>query len=137
MTSGSREPRLAPLVLVVEDDADCRFLFAELLSSFGYTTAEACDGAEAVRATRDLEPDIVVMDLSLPVVDGIEATRILKADPSTEAVPVLALTGHAAGDSRDRAEDAGFDAFLVKPCRPEDLRRCIESLRTRGATRAT
>jgi CheY-like chemotaxis protein len=111
----------APLILVVDDFEDNRAMYAEYLSYSGYRVEQASNGQEAVELTRRLMPDIVVMDLSLPVMDGWEATRRLKADDLTKHIPVIALTGHAlAGHSRG-AEEAGCDAFLAKPCLPERL----------------
>ncbi len=113
-----------PSVLVVDDYEDNRQMYAELLAYAGYQVTEAKDGAEAIATTLRILPDLVVMDLSLPVIDGWEATRRLKADERTRHIPVLALTGHApeglAGHSKS-AHDAGCDAFLAKPCSPERL----------------
>ncbi len=103
-------------------------MYAEYLSYSGYRVEQACNGEEAVELTRRLHPDVVVMDLSLPVMDGWEATRRLKSDDSTRHIPVIALTGHAlAGHSRG-AREAGCDAFLSKPCLPEKLVAKVEEL---------
>jgi two-component system cell cycle response regulator DivK len=111
-------------VLVVDDYEDNRQMYAELLAYDGYQVAEASDGAEAIATARRIVPDLIVMDLSLPVIDGWEATRRLKADDRTRHIPVLALTGHApeglVGHS-EGAHEAGCDAFLAKPCSPEKL----------------
>jgi two-component system cell cycle response regulator DivK len=118
----------APLVLVVDDFEDNRTLYAEYLSYSGYRVQEASNGEEAVALTQRLKPHVVVMDLSLPVMDGWEATRRLKADEGTKHIPVIALTGHAlAGHSRG-AQEAGCDAFLAKPCLPEKLLEKVEEL---------
>jgi len=118
----------SPLVLVVDDFEDNRAMYAEYLSYSGYEVQQASDGEEAVRMTQKLMPDIVVMDLSLPVVDGWEATRRLKADARTRSIPVIALTGHAlAGHSRG-AREAGCDAFLAKPCLPDKLVEKVREL---------
>ena len=113
-----------PSVLVVDDYADSRQMYAELLAYAGYRVAEARDGAEAIAVAQRVLPDLIVMDLSLPVIDGWEATRRLKGDDLTRHIPVLALTGHApervAGHSED-AREAGCDAFLAKPCSPDRL----------------
>lgn len=119
------------LVLVVDDFADNREMYSEYLSFSGYDVIEAKNGMEAIAAARDRMPDIIVMDLSLPVMDGWEATRRLKADERTRQIPVVALTGHAlAGHSRG-AREAGCDSFLAKPCLPDQLvaeiRRMLES----------
>jgi two-component system cell cycle response regulator DivK len=111
-------------VLVVDDYEDNRQMYAELLVYDGYQVAEASDGAVAIATARRIVPDLIVMDLSLPVIDGWEATRRLKADDRTRHIPVLALTGHApeglVGHS-EGAHEAGCDAFLSKPCSPEKL----------------
>jgi CheY-like chemotaxis protein len=120
-----------PSVLVVDDYADSRQMYAELLAYAGYRVAEARDGAEAIAMAHRILPDLIVMDLSLPVIDGWEATRRLKADERTRLIPVLALTGHApeglAGHS-EAARDAGCDAFLAKPCSPETLLEVIQEM---------
>jgi CheY-like chemotaxis protein len=117
-----------PLILVVDDFEDNRAMYAEYLELSGYRVAQAADGEEAVAKVRELSPDAVVMDLSLPVMDGWEATRLLKADPRTKDVPVIALTGHAlAMHSRD-AREAGCDEFLSKPCLPEELVQKLEEV---------
>jgi CheY-like chemotaxis protein len=114
--------------LVVDDFEDNRAMYAEYLSYSGYRVEQASNGQEAVELTQRLRPDVVVMDLSLPVMDGWEATRRLKADQRTKHIPVIALTGHAlAGHSRG-ARDAGCDAFLAKPCLPEKLVAKVEEL---------
>jgi two-component system cell cycle response regulator DivK len=114
----ARPPRR---ILVVDDFDDNRAMYAEFLAYSGFIVDEASDGAQAVEQTRRFLPDAVVMDLALPVMDGWEATRRIKADPSTRHIPVVAVTGHAlAGHSRV-AREAGCDAFLAKPCLPERL----------------
>ncbi len=81
----------------------------------------ACDGREAVDKARVLSPDLILMDLSLPVVDGWEATRILKGDPATRHLTIIALSAHAMNADGDRARAAGCDGFIPKPCLPSDL----------------
>jgi two-component system, cell cycle response regulator DivK len=110
-----------PLVLVVDDFQDNREMFAEYLTFSGFRVAEAATGREALERAFELMPDLILMDLSLPEIDGWEATRHLKNDPRTKRIPIVALTGHTlAGHSRD-AKDAGCDAFLTKPCLPDAL----------------
>lgn len=120
MTSPPRahEP---PLVLVVDDFEDNREMFAEYLELSGFQVAQAVSGRDALDRAFQLLPDVVLMDLSLPELDGWEATRRLKADPRTHHVPVIALTGHALADHAREAKEAGCDAFLTKPCLPEML----------------
>ena len=118
-----------PLVLVVDDYDDAREMYAESLLVSGFRVAEAADGAQAVEMARTLSPDVILMDLSLPGVDGWEATRRLKADARTRHIPVVALTGHALSSALDRAREAGWDRFVVKPALPdvviEEVRRAI------------
>jgi CheY-like chemotaxis protein len=126
---GRRDPtERGPLVLIVDDFEDNRAMYSEYLTYSGYRVEQASDGAQAVDMTRRLMPDAIVMDLSLPVMDGWEATRRLKADDQTRHIPIIALTGHAlAGHSRV-AREAGCDAFLAKPCLPETLVEKVEEL---------
>jgi two-component system, cell cycle response regulator DivK len=125
-----------PLVLVVDDFEDNRAMYAVYLTYCGYEVAEAADGGEAVEVARERMPDAIVMDLSLPVMDGWEATRRLKADERTRHIPIIALTGHAlAGHSRG-AREAGCDAFLAKPCLPELLVDKVQELLSERARAA-
>jgi CheY-like chemotaxis protein len=113
--------REQPLVLVVEDYQDAREMYAAYLQYSGYAVAEASNGVEAVAKTRELLPDIVLMDLALPRMDGWEATRRLKSDPATKHIPIVALTGHALAGHAEGAREAGCDAFVTKPCLPDAL----------------
>jgi two-component system, cell cycle response regulator DivK len=109
------------LILVVDDFEDNRAMYVEYLQFQGFRVAEALNGEEAVARTRELLPAVVVMDLSLPVMDGWEATRRIKADPRTAHIRVIALTGHAEPAHAKKALEAGCDDFVAKPCLPEDL----------------
>src|SRR5262245_5761379 len=111
----------APLIRVVDDFEDNRAMTVEYLQFQGVRVAEAVNGQEAVERTRELLPLVIVMDLSLPVMDGWEATRRLKADPKTKHIRVIALTGHAEPAHAKKALDAGCDDFVAKPCLPENL----------------
>jgi len=110
-----------PLVLVVDDFEDNRAMYVEYLSFQGLRVEEAVNGEEAVTKARALLPDVIIMDLSLPVMDGWEATRIIKSDPKTKHIRVVALTGHAEPAHAKRALEAGCDDFVAKPCLPENL----------------
>jgi CheY-like chemotaxis protein len=110
-----------PLVLVVDDFADNREMYSEYLTFSGYDVIEAKNGKEALEAAQSRAPDIIIMDLSLPVMDGWEATRRLKADDRTRRIPVVALTGHALAGHSQGAREAGCDSFLAKPCLPDQL----------------
>jgi two-component system cell cycle response regulator DivK len=111
----------APLVLVVDDYQDAREMYAEYLSFSGFRVAEASNGLEAVEKALQLRPDVILMDLSLPGMDGWAATRRLKTDERTRTIPVVALTGHALAGASDGAKQAGCDAFVTKPCLPDEL----------------
>jgi len=110
-----------PLILVVDDYQDAREMYAEYLQFSGFRVAEARNGNEALEQAFSLKPDLILMDLSLPGMDGWEATRQLKSDERTRHIPVVALTGHALAGASDGAKKAGCDSFVTKPCLPDDL----------------
>ena len=118
----------ASTILLVEDNEDNRTIYRLLLEHHGYRVVEATDGEEGVRRAREERPALVLMDISLPVLDGWEATRILKADPATASIPVIALTAHALPADRARALEVGCDGYLAKPVEP---RRVVEEVRMR------
>ncbi len=119
---------VSPLVLVVDDFEDNREMYAQFLRFSGYRVEEAASGREALDRAFALTPDVIIMDLSLPGVDGWEATRCIKADERTKHIPVIALTGHALAGHSKGAFEAGCDAFVTKPCLPEDLMAEIERI---------
>jgi len=125
-----------PRVLLVDDYPDAREMYAEYLDFSGFEVIEASNGMEALQRAADAQPDIVLMDLSLPVMDGWEATRRLKADKRTEHIPVVALTGHALAGISEGAKRAGCDAFVTKPCLPEDLVKEIRKVLDQHAASA-
>ena len=115
------DPIPPPLVLVVDDVAHGREIFAEYLEFRGFRVATAADGLEALDKAFELLPDIILMDLSLPQLDGWEATRRLKGDERTRTIPIIALTAHALASAHDKAKAAGCDSVVTKPCVPRDL----------------
>jgi two-component system, cell cycle response regulator DivK len=115
------EGRSRPLILIVEDQADLRQLYAEQLAISGFDVIQAANGADAIEHTTSQTPDVVLMDLSLPIVDGWEATRRLKSDLRTAHIPVVALTAHDGSGELQRATRAGCDWFVPKPCPPDAL----------------
>ncbi len=117
-----------PLVLIVDDFEDNRAMYAVYLTYSGFEVAEAADGEEALKVARQRTPDLIVMDLSLPLMDGWEATRRLKADERTRHIPIIAVTGHALASHSRGALDAGCDAFLAKPCLPDVLVKKVQEL---------
>jgi CheY-like chemotaxis protein len=108
-------------------------MYAEYLQFSGFRVAEARNGNEAVAQAFSLRPDLILMDLSLPGMDGWEATRVLKADERTRHIPVVALTGHALAGASEGARKAGCDSFVTKPCLPDDLvvevRRMLDTVK--------
>ncbi len=115
-------------VLLAEDNEMNRDLFARLLGEAGYTVLEAADGSEAVDLAREEEPAAVLMDLSMPVMDGWEATRRLRDAEATTEIPIVAVTAHLGEEERRRAREAGCDVYLTKPFDFEELFETIESL---------
>jgi two-component system cell cycle response regulator DivK len=110
-----------PVVLLVDDIEDCRDVYGQFLAHAGYRVVEAADGQEALVKAVSLRPDVIVMDLWMPHLDGWESIRRLKASPATADIPVLVLTGDAYAQARQEAVNAGCQAYLVKPCLPMDV----------------
>lgn len=108
-------------VLLVEDDLDSRHIYGVALRHAGYLVMEATDGGEGIMLARNYRPDVIVMDLGLPVVDGWAATEALRSDPVTAHIPVVAVTVHVQDFYRGRAELVGCASFLDKPCSPTQL----------------
>lgn len=131
-----RPQRDVPLVLVVDDFKDGRDLVVEMLEHFGLRTIEAGDGQEALAKARQQRPDVILMDLSLPGVDGWEVTRRLKADEATRGMRIIALTAHAQSDALDRAVEAGADGVITKPCLPTLIVDRVRELLAGGATQS-
>jgi CheY-like chemotaxis protein len=127
--------REATLVLLVDDVADQRELYSQYLRFLGHSVATARDGREAVAQAARLEPDVVVMDLSMPVMDGFEATRALKAHPDTREIPVVALPGYASYLPEEWARSAGCAAYVSKPCLPASLSEVIRRVLRRPGPR--
>ena len=116
-----RAHRRRPLVLIVEDEQTLRQLYAEHLTMSGFEVLESDNGADAITTTSSRLPDVVLMDLSLPVVDDWEATKRLKANATTSHIPVVALTAHDGSGDLERATCAGCAWFVPKPCAPDAL----------------
>lgn len=118
-------------ILLVEDNELNRDMLSRRLARRGHTVTIAVDGAQAVAAVQAAPPQLVLMDMSLPVIDGWEATRRIKADPALRHVPVIALTAHAMAGDRERALAAGCDDFDTKPIEFERLLGKIDALLAR------
>lgn len=115
-------------VLLVEDNEDNRMIYATILCHWGYSVTEAPNGLEGVSRAESELPDLIVMDISLPIMDGLEATRRIRANPMTAAIPVLAVTAHAQDSDRMRALAAGCNRYLAKPVEPRALVREVEKI---------
>jgi two-component system cell cycle response regulator DivK len=107
-----------PTILLVEDNDDNLHIYSTILTYAGYRVLEATDGEAGLEAARTEQPDLILMDVSIPKIDGWEVTRILKADPATAAIPIVALTAHALASDRERADRIGFDGYIPKPAEP-------------------
>lgn len=117
-----------PFVLLVEDDPANRGLASRILSTCGYPHAIAVDGQDALDKVSDRTPDLILMDLSMPGMDGWEATRRLRSDPGNARVRIIALTAHAMRGDREKAIEAGCDDVLTKPYRPAELIAAIKRM---------
>ena len=122
-------------VLIAEDDSDTRFLYATYFLLQGWKVQAAEDGEIAIARARESLPDIIVMDLAMPHLDGWKATRRLKKDQRTASIPIVACTAHAFGRPVEDALDAGCDAYIVKPCLPEQLFREVKTVLHRSVRR--
>ncbi len=118
-------------LLVVEDNEDNRVIYGTILRKLGFTVTEVADGESGIAIAQDDPPELVLMDVGLPRMDGVEATRLLKADPRTAHVPVVALTAHALATEKQRALNAGVDGYLIKPIESGALLREIERVLAR------
>jgi two-component system cell cycle response regulator DivK len=114
-------PSRRPLILIVDDMPDIRDMYSEYLAGAGFRPEQASNGFEALAKATVMGPDVIVMDLNLPELDGWEATRRLKANDLTRSIPVIALTGLSIQHSKAAALEAGCDGFLTKPCYPDAL----------------
>ena len=122
---------MASKILLVDDTEMNRDMLSRRLIKRGYEVVIAVDGGEGVAMAREKTPDLILMDMSLPVLDGWEATRRIKAEPSTRGIPVIALTAHAMAGDEERARLVGCDDFDTKPVELERLLSKIQTLLTR------
>jgi CheY-like chemotaxis protein len=129
--------RAMPKILLVEDNEMNRDMLSRRLARKGYQVVLALDGQSGLEMTQTEVPDLVLMDMSLPVLDGWEATRRLKADPATRHIPVIALTAHAMSSDREKALEAGCDDYDTKPVELPRLLTKIEALLSGGEMAAT
>src|SRR6185503_6769507 len=122
----NRATRDAPLILLVDDVDDNLEVYSQYFAHCGWRSATASNGEEALQRAAELGPDVIVLDLGMPVMDGWEVARRLRADPATQRTPVIALTGHVFPEARRRAKEAGVDEYLTKPCLPQDLVEAVK-----------
>jgi len=108
-------------ILVVEDQEDNRQILRDLLGSVGYELTEAWDGEAAVAAAKQHHPDLILMDIQMPLMDGYEATRRIKADPELKSIPIIVVTSYALSGDESKAREAGCDAYITKPYSPRQL----------------
>ena len=118
------------VILIVEDDLKSLKLFRDLLQASGYTTLEATNGKKAVELAREKKPELILMDIQMPVMDGFEATKIFKADAETRNIPVVALTSYAMKEDDEKIREAGCDGYITKPIDTKEfLKKVAEYLR--------
>ena len=115
----------SPLILLVDDVDDNVEVYTQFFLHNGWRTASSSNGEDALRQAANLKPDLIVLDLGMPIMDGWEVTRRLKANPVTRGIPIIALTGHVFPEARKRAKEAGVDEYLTKPCLPADLAAAV------------
>ena len=132
-------PRVAgaPVVLIAEDTFDTRELYELYLTQRGFSVQTVVDGVAAVETALESGPDVIVLDLSMPRLDGIAATKRLKRDARTRHIPIIIITGYPHKAIQQGALEAGADAFLTKPCLPEDLEEQIRKFLTSAPQRAS
>jgi len=112
---------MAKMVLVVEDQDDNRRIVRDLLTNSGFEVIEAINGIEGVQLARTHHPDLILMDIQLPGIDGYEATRQIKTDPGLKDIPVIVVTSYALSGDDKKAFEAGCDAYIAKPFSPREL----------------
>ena len=108
-------------ILVIEDTEDNRRILRDLLTNVGFELIEAIDGEKGVAAALDSKPDLILMDIQLPIIDGYEATRRIKANPATQHIPIIAVTSYAMSGDEAKAREAGCDGYVAKPYDPMAL----------------
>ena len=115
-------------ILVVEDTEDNRQILRDLLGMAGYDMVEAHDGAQGVAMAAEHKPDLILMDIQMPVLDGYEATRRIKADPALAGIPIVAVTSYALSGDEQKTRDAGCDAYIAKPYSPRQMLAKVREL---------
>ncbi|HEV8426622.1 MAG TPA: response regulator [Pyrinomonadaceae bacterium] len=123
-----------PTVLLVEDTEDNRFMMRRLLEMAGYEVVEAMNGEEAVKLAQAESPQLILMDLSLPVIDGLAATRLIRKLPQLQATPIIAVSAHDSSDFQSEAIEAGCNSYVTKPIDFNELEQLIQQLLTSDGT---
>jgi two-component system cell cycle response regulator DivK len=119
---------MSKVILVIEDQEDNRRIVHDLLTSKGYEVIEAVNGLDGVNAAETRRPDLILMDIQLPGIDGYEATRRIKANPEIRKIPIIVVTSYALSGDDVKAFEAGCDAYVAKPFRPRELLAKIREL---------
>jgi two-component system cell cycle response regulator DivK len=123
-----------PTILLVEDTEDNRQMMRKLLEMSGFKVVEATNGEEAVKITKEEEPRLILMDLSLPIIDGLAATRLIRSLPCGEHLPIIAVSAHDTADFHAEALAAGCDAYITKPIDYPELEELVERLMSESTT---
>ena len=123
-------------ILIAEDNAVNRELLRDLLEMRGYAVTEACDGQEALEKIAETQPDILLLDLGMPVLDGFATIKKIRENPSLSSLLVLAVTAYAMRGDREKILDSGFDGYLSKPLNPSALEQELERLLKKGASKS-
>ncbi len=111
----------AKTILIVDDHADNRTVYGWFLEAFGFSVLEATNGYEGVVRAREVHPDLILMDVSMPVMDGLQATQMLKVDQETADIPIIVVTAHEGAEMQGKAYRSGCDAYLCKPVEPRRI----------------
>jgi len=121
-----------PTILLVEDTEDNRQMMRKLLEMSGYRVVEATNGEEAVKVTKEKRPRLILMDLSLPIIDGLAATRLIRTLPNGRHLPIIAVSAHDTADFHAEALAAGCDAYITKPIDYPELEELVEQLMSKS-----
>jgi two-component system cell cycle response regulator DivK len=114
-------------ILVIEDTEDNRRILRDLLTNAGFDLIEAVDGEKGVATALDVKPDLILMDIQLPIIDGYEVTRRIKANPATQHIPIIAVTSYAMSGDEAKARAAGCDGYIAKPFSPRQILATVRS----------
>ena len=119
-------------ILVIEDQEDNRAILRDLLSAVGYELIEAVNGAEGIAKAESEKPDLILMDIQMPLIDGYDATRRIKANPDLKAIPIIAVTSYALSGDEAKTRAAGCDGYIAKPYDPREMLRLIRKFLNEG-----